>query len=94
MAETNKKVDIIDAKRFGNYDSNGKEYFEGMRNAILEIFPTMEDGKNYDKLTVRFAEKFAFVAADTLVNFEKKITVKIAAAAQQQQQQMQSTTVK
>lgn len=62
---------IIEKDRYNALSQKQKEYFELLRNAILEIFPvSMENSNRYDTNTVAFAERYAFIYMMFVDKFE------------------------
>lgn len=62
---------IIEKDRYNALSQKQKEYFELIRNSILEIFPvSMENSNRYDTNTVAFAERYAFIYCMFIDRFE------------------------
>lgn len=63
--------EVVDKPRYMNLSQEQKVLFDGIRNSMLEIFPT-ESGYTYDNETIRYAENFAFISLDALEKYINK----------------------
>lgn len=85
MASEKKEEDLIieDKKRYNNYSTEGKTYFDGMMRSMLGIVPVHDTGdtevnKTLNNMRHKMAENFAFYATDTYLTVtDKKIEDKV-----------------
>jgi hypothetical protein len=73
------KRKVYDIPHYTSYDNDGKELFEGLREAIIKIYPKDDKGK-YTEDIEKIAEEVAFGQTDIILKknndiIEKKVSV-------------------
>lgn len=70
------KSKTLNEARFNLLSETDKEYFQILKNAILEIFP-LNDKNQHEEIMQNYAENFAFISTKAFTSLTKKYDEKI-----------------